>query len=96
MTDDKMKKDSTFFEIDKEGNLKRGQKKEKGTQNKNRQIDPNALNIGYYLITPIIIGVILGLLIDNWMKTKPLFTIVLIFLGMAASIYNLFKLVKNA
>jgi len=99
MADDKIKKEEeSYFEIDKAGNLNRIKNKELKIRNlkRNRQIDPNALNIGFYLITPIIIGVILGSVMDNWLKTKPTFTIILIFLGMIASIYNLFKLVKNA
>ena len=33
----------------------------------------------------------LGLLIDNWLETKPLFLIIFFFLGAFAGIYNLWR-----
>lgn len=52
------------------------------------------INIGYYLLIPLLLGVFLGLIIDNFLHTKPLFTIVLIIGGTVFTFYNLFKLTK--
>lgn len=53
------------------------------------------LNIGYYILTPILLGVFLGLGLDYWLNTKPLFISIFIFLGTVASFYNLIKLLKD-
>jgi len=52
-------------------------------------------DIGYYIITPLIIGVFLGLFIDNFLKTKSFFLLLFIFLGTGASFYNIYKIYKN-
>lgn len=53
------------------------------------------LNIGYYLVTPMLIGVIVGLYLDSRFKSKPLYTLIFIFLGIAGTFYNLWKVAKN-
>lgn len=55
----------------------------------------NTCNIGYYLLAPIIVGVVFGLLFDNWLKTEPICVILGIGLGMVGSIYNLIKIVRD-
>ena len=53
------------------------------------------VNIGFYIVTPILIGVFLGLTVDKILNTKPGYTIFFICLGTIASFYNLFRLTKN-
>lgn len=53
------------------------------------------MNIGFYIVTPILIGVFLGLTIDRALNTKPGFTIFFICFGTIASFYNLFRLTKK-
>lgn len=53
------------------------------------------MNIGFYIVTPILIGVFLGLMIDRMINTKPGFTIFFICIGTIASFYNLFRLTKK-
>ena len=43
------------------------------------------------LVAGLIIGTGLGLVIDNWLETKPLFLIIFFFLGAFAGIYNLWR-----
>jgi len=50
------------------------------------------LNLGYYLVTPIIIGVFLGLFLDKLFKTRKIFFITLFSLGVISTFYNLFKI----
>ena len=93
-TPDKMK--YNFFEIDKRGNLK------KATQNfdKKAKVKKDFLseyinvNVGYSLVTPILLGVIIGLTLDNKFHSKPVFIVSFIFFGLVSSIYNLFKMTK--
>lgn len=55
----------------------------------------NSLNIGYYILTPLLVGVFLGLALDKLFKLKGVFVLIFIILGTIASFYNLYKLYKN-
>lgn len=87
---------NNYFEIDRQGNLKRKSQdlKKKPEDKKNIFTDSININLGYNLIIPILVGVIIGLTVDNKFHTKPVFTVLFIFLGTVLSFYNLFKLVK--
>jgi F0F1-type ATP synthase assembly protein I len=50
-------------------------------------------SIGFLVIACLIIGLGIGYYIDKLLNTKPLFTIIFIFLGMVSAFYNLFKVV---
>lgn len=52
-------------------------------------------SIGYYLIAPLLIGVFFGLGLDRVFHTKPLFMLGFLVLGMIATFYNLYSLVKK-
>lgn len=49
------------------------------------------LGIGWYFAICIIGGIVGGLLLDGWLGTKPLFTILGLFLGLAVAFYGGFK-----
>ncbi|MDH7476607.1 MAG: AtpZ/AtpI family protein [Microgenomates group bacterium] len=68
-------------------------KKKKFAIIKNNQLGL-ILNIGFYLATPIIIGVFLGLLIDNWLKTNS-FVLLGVFFGALGSFYNIYKIYQK-
>lgn len=53
------------------------------------------ISIGYYLVTPMLIGVIVGLYLDSQFKSKPLFIMIFLFLGIAGTFYNLYKVTKE-
>lgn len=55
-----------------------------------------SLNIGYYLLTPLLVGVFLGIALDKIFQTKGVFVISLIVLGAISSFYNLYKLTKES
>lgn len=48
--------------------------------------------IGISVITPILLGVFIGQLIDKWVGTQGIFVIIFIILGAGAGFLNLFKL----
>ena len=87
---------NNYFEIDKQGNLK----KTTESLNRNRKTKKNFftdsvnINVGYSLVTPILLGVIIGLTLDSRFHSKPVFTVFFIFLGTVSSFYNLFRLIK--
>ncbi len=85
-----------YFEIDKHGNLKKTSQNLKKKRETKKDLFSQYLNInvGYSLVTPLLVGVIIGLTLDNKFQSKPVFTVFFIFLGMVSSLYNLFKLIK--
>lgn len=85
-----------YFEIDRRGNLKKTSRnlKKKKEIKKDFFSEYININVGYSLVTPILIGVIIGLALDNKFNSKPFFTVFFIFLGTVSSFYNLFKLIK--
>ena len=53
------------------------------------------LNLGWSLVAPLILGVVLGIYLDRLFSTKIVFILGGIMLGFVVSIYNLWKLTKN-
>lgn len=88
---------NNYFEIDKQGNLKEATSEFSKKPKIRKKLFTRYLNInvGYSLVTPILIGVIVGLGLDNKFHTKPYFTVFFIFFGMVSSIYNLYKMYKD-
>jgi len=88
---------NNYFEIDKQGNLKKAQQNFVKKQKAGKDFYSQYLNInvGYSLVTPILIGVIIGLTLDNKFHRKPVFTVLFIFLGTISSIYNLYRIYKD-
>jgi len=101
-TGDKIKKERDVYGFDQEGNIKKIAARYNTVPGKlnrklgwrKRPVEFGYLNIGYYLVTPIVAGVFLGLGLDYWLKTKPFFVVFFLFLGTLGSFYNLFKLLK--
>ena len=67
--------------------------------NNNNKQDKNFLRnialitqIGFSMITPILMGVYLGQFIDKKVGTNGIFTIILIIIGVGGGFVNLFKL----
>ena len=54
-----------------------------------------ALKISTELVAAVVVGSTIGFLLDNWFGTKPLLTIFLFFIGVAAGILNVFKSAKR-
>ena len=54
-----------------------------------------AINISIELITGIGLGVFLGIMIDNYLQTKPLMFIICFILGTLVGFYNMFKTLKR-
>ena len=54
-----------------------------------------ALKISTELVAAVVVGSTIGFLLDNWFGTKPLLTIFLFFIGVAAGILNVFRSAKK-
>ena len=53
------------------------------------------LRIGIEMVVSVAVGAGLGYFIDNWAGTTPLFMIVFLFLGFAASIMNVLRIARG-
>ena len=71
----------------------------KKKQNKNRRTNAasigKAFKISTELVAAVVVGSIMGFLLDNWFGTKPMLTICFFFMGVAAGILNVFKSAKK-
>tara|TARA_B100000945_G_scaffold285686_1_gene256141 strand:- start:184 stop:462 length:279 start_codon:yes stop_codon:yes gene_type:complete len=55
----------------------------------------NAFKLGTELIAAVIVGTIIGFILDNWFDTKPLLIIIFFLFGSAAGILNIFRAAKK-
>lgn len=83
------------YSINKEGNRVRIELPVKKSKNSNSFEVFRYMNLGYYLVIPLLVGLVSGIAIDKWLDTKPLFTIILLTLGIFSTFYNLFKMTKS-
>jgi len=55
----------------------------------------NAFKLGTELVAAVVVGTIIGFILDNWFDTKPVLIIVFFLFGAAAGIINVFKAAKR-
>ena len=87
----KIKEIATRLEIAQE-NIKNTQKNDQGS---NAASLGKALKISTELVAAVVVGSIIGFLLDGWFDTKPLLTICFFFMGVVAGILNVFKSAKK-
>ena len=51
----------------------------------------SAFKLGTELIAAVVVGTIIGFILDNWFDTKPWLIIIFFFLGAAAGMLNVFR-----
>lgn len=87
----------SYYQIDRYFKLikKSENKLNKKLKIKNNLKVANYFNIGYYLLTPIIIGIFIGKVVDNLLKTN-FFLFLMLILGITGTFYNLWKIYKDA
>ncbi|MCX7881355.1 MAG: AtpZ/AtpI family protein [Patescibacteria group bacterium] len=93
-----MNKKIVFLKVSKEFELKKIKEefgKKKQIKKKNFFPLDFFLVSGYYIITPLILGVFLGLSLEKRFYTEGKLTTIFILLGGVGSIYNLFRLTKK-
>lgn len=63
------------------------------------QYESSSLGLGFRLSIELMVGLVFGLgvgwLLDGWLDTKPLFMIVLMFVGLGAGILNVVRASKQ-
>ena len=63
--------------------------------NQNGSFMGSAFKLGTELISAVLVGTIIGFILDTWFGTKPWLIIVFFFLGSAAGILNVIKTAKK-
>ena len=51
----------------------------------------SAFRLGTELVAAVVVGTIIGFILDNWFDTKPWLIIIFFFLGAAAGILNVIR-----
>ena len=90
-----MKKKLKDFNKRLENLKKLDSKIKKQEKNKSFKDFDGFLKLGVELISAIIVGLVIGLFLDNYFQSKPIFFIILLILGFAAGIMNVFRSVKT-
>ena len=55
----------------------------------------NAFKLGTELVAAVVVGTIIGFILDTWFGTKPWLIIVFFFLGSVAGILNIIRTAKR-
>ena len=55
----------------------------------------SAFRLGTELIAAVLVGTIIGFILDNWFGTKPWFIIIFFFIGVIAGILNVIRVANN-
>ena len=55
----------------------------------------SAFRLGTELVAAVVVGTIIGFILDNWFGTKPWFIIIFFFLGVTAGILNVIRVANN-
>ena len=55
----------------------------------------SAFRLGTELVAAVVVGTIIGFILDNWFDTKPWFIITFFFIGVIAGILNVIRVAKN-
>ena len=83
-------------ELDTKLNAVAAKRNNRGARSKERGAGLGfAIKIGVDIVAAIIVGVGVGLLLDNWLGTKPWLLIVFFVLGAAAGMLNVFRAVSG-
>lgn len=54
-----------------------------------------AFRIGVELVSAVFMGVVIGLFLDKWLETGPLFLVVFLFVGAGAGFLNIYRTVSG-
>ena len=55
----------------------------------------NAFKLGTELVAAVVVGTIIGFILDNWFGTKPWLILIFFFVGVIAGIMNVVKSAKK-
>lgn len=92
-----MSKKQTYTIINKKGDVEFIEKDtSKRYKNVSIPFSSKYANLGFFLITPMLIGIFAGKYLDKRYGTGTLWTTFLLIFGTITTFYNLFKFIKDA
>ena len=71
------------------------QVKKTSLQSEGKNSAPGAMQVGVDLLSGVLAGSFIGYQLDNLIGTKPIFFIICFFLGIAGSVRNIMRTIKN-
>ena len=71
--------------------------KDNSNQGKNKPPRPvgKAMKVVVEIVAAMAVGLVIGILLDNYFDTRPIFIIIFFLLGSAAGILNVFRVAKS-
>ena len=63
--------------------------------NENSSFIGSAFKLGTELVSAVLVGTIIGFILDTWFDTKPWLIIIFFFIGSAAGMLNVIRVAKN-
>lgn len=77
----------------------RAQQDQEREKSERRRASGAAQGVGFKiaaeLVASVLVGAGVGYGLDNWLETKPLFLVVMILLGFAAALMNIYRIMKG-
>ena len=70
-------------------------KKNSDENNKRGLFMGSAFRLGTELVAAVVVGTIIGFILDNWFDTKPILIIIFFLFGAAAGIINVIRAAKR-
>ena len=70
-------------------------KKETNENEKRGLFMGSAFRLGTELVAAVVVGTIIGFILDNWFGTKPWLIIIFFFLGAAAGLLNVIRVANR-
>ena len=70
-------------------------KKETNENEKRGLFMGSAFRLGTELVAAVVVGTIIGFILDNWFDTKPWFIITFFFIGVIAGILNVIRVANK-
>ena len=70
-------------------------KKETNENEKRGLFMGSAFRLGTELVAAVVVGTIIGFILDNWFDTKPWLIIIFFFVGVVAGIINVIRSAKK-
>ena len=55
----------------------------------------NAFKLGTEMVAAVVVGTIIGFILDNWFGTKPWFIIIFFIIGVIAGMLNVIRVAKR-
>ena len=92
-----MTKKITYTIVNDKGEIEQVEKTEKVFKKRSSLPFPAKFaNVGFYLVTPILIGIFVGKYLDGKFNSGTFYTTTLIIFGTIATFYNLYTFIKDA